>query len=500
MMNRRNKINILHSRVLKKSEHIHDFFTAIEIYDYYTLSGANENIYLVDCFQISKSAYHNEEMDHQSIKQSECIKEILFTVGIEYIFERKIVDYLLSYVHADVVNVDLCYALLASVMMFSNEYIRISSQCLANEISIIAMLMQYNGGLDFRVQNNSLTKFICHAWNQHIDHAIILSFTNHQQMIDHCNCILVDTDVKWRQMSEKKQIQIYDDAVCSKPIRSEYILGSGIYGSVYEATVQNDRIALKIIPIDNQEGFGRREMIEWYILSHCQHENIITLHGYGWNVHASKFMLGLELMEGHLKLLHKSDLTLSVQQSLIRQLLKGVIYLHEHHIIHGDIHLRNILISNMQLKITDFGISVLDYEKELIDGLFYPIDCRPIEVLLRAQPYTNKMDVWATGCVIYYLLMGEDMWKQIDFPYDEKSSEFQNEKRMIQAIVNRFGPITSARLTNTARMTNLQIKPDKTIAFDVFEPYASILLRFFTYSDVKRCTAAEGLQLFEASW
>lgn len=85
------------------------------------------------------------------------------------------------------------------------------------------------------------------------------------------------------------------------------------------------------------------------------------------------------------------------------QVLQGVERLHEQNICHRDIKPQNILISGKEVKIIDFNSSVLSAER---------INYKRTGTLEFSAPeklhdsYTNKVDLWACGIILYMLLVG----------------------------------------------------------------------------------------------
>ena len=81
-------------------------------------------------------------------------------------------------------------------------------------------------------------------------------------------------------------------------------------------------------------------------------------------------------------------------------------YCHSKNIIHRDVKPENILVClhNDQLKLSDFGWSVMDYEKrKTICGT---PDYLPPEMYIK-EKHTFKADIWCLGVLIYELASGE---------------------------------------------------------------------------------------------
>ncbi|KAJ3268432.1 hypothetical protein HDV01_002756 [Terramyces sp. JEL0728] len=92
---------------------------------------------------------------------------------------------------------------------------------------------------------------------------------------------------------------------------------------------------------------------------------------------------------------------------VMEQLVEGLLYLHSNGIIHRDLKLSNLLLTDCgNLKIADFGLAVKlsdpDGEQKTMCGT--PNYISP-EIVSR-NPYGLSSDVWAVGCLMVTLLTG----------------------------------------------------------------------------------------------
>jgi cyclin-dependent kinase 8/11 len=108
-------------------------------------------------------------------------------------------------------------------------------------------------------------------------------------------------------------------------------------------------------------------------------------------------------------------------RSVLWQLLRGVAYLHDRHVMHRDLKPSNILIMGPDnarepgcVKIADFGLarSVRAPLRPLSEnGVVVTIWYRAPELLLGAKHYTRGVDVWAVGAIFGECLSGRALFK-----------------------------------------------------------------------------------------
>lgn len=97
---------------------------------------------------------------------------------------------------------------------------------------------------------------------------------------------------------------------------------------------------------------------------------------------------------------------------IIKQVMQALQYLHSKNIAHRDLKLENILFAspdtnNLKLKLIDFGFAQkFDREKGMTLILGSPLYMAP-ELVKRTPGYTDKVDIWALGCITYLLLSGQ---------------------------------------------------------------------------------------------
>ncbi|KAH0791744.1 CAMK family protein kinase [Histomonas meleagridis] len=99
-----------------------------------------------------------------------------------------------------------------------------------------------------------------------------------------------------------------------------------------------------------------------------------------------------------------------------RQILEGLVYLHDNHVIHRDLKLQNFLLdSEWKLKIADFGLSakIIDDDEKRMTICGTPGYLSP-EVIGHREGQTTSVDIWATGVCAFLMLTGHQPFQSKD--------------------------------------------------------------------------------------
>lgn len=196
------------------------------------------------------------------------------------------------------------------------------------------------------------------------------------------------------------------------------VLGRGSFGVVKEATnkATGSRWAIKAV---NKEKAGtsavkllEREVL---IMKKIDHKHLVHLEEI---YETSKRMyLVMELCDagGVQKLLEKKTrLTEKETWTVINQLAHAVAYLHDCDIVHRDLKLENILLSQpvgnelLNIKLTDFGLSFVKGGVGS-DSMMQSVCGTPIYMapeVIDDLGYSQQCDIWSIGVIMYTLLTG----------------------------------------------------------------------------------------------
>ncbi|TAQ90811.1 hypothetical protein B7494_g882 [Chlorociboria aeruginascens] len=228
--------------------------------------------------------------------------------------------------------------------------------------------------------------------------------------------------------------------------KSLAILGEGAFGQVHKAINIKDgkKVAIKIL----SEG-GEREMNEVNIISNLDHvsslvdvlcriltyekENIIKYEG-GFRLYSGQICIVMELAVNDLykhQIARKngrgrSYLSLQCIQSISRQALSALCYLHSKDVTHRDLKPTNILVTNWDadtdiptIKLADFGLAAISSRHTTFCGTegYIAPEVKRLEEFRKAEykdvmsfprssllSYDKSADIWTLGKILQDLI------------------------------------------------------------------------------------------------
>uniref|UniRef100_A0A0K0G287 Serine/threonine-protein kinase polo (inferred by orthology to a D. melanogaster protein) n=1 Tax=Strongyloides venezuelensis TaxID=75913 RepID=A0A0K0G287_STRVS len=199
------------------------------------------------------------------------------------------------------------------------------------------------------------------------------------------------------------------DPITGNQYNREKFLGKGASGKCYLFTDLETRkkYAGKIIMMNTL--FNELDMIhnETSIQKSLRHQNIIRMFGH---FDCSRYTcMILELCDGTLEdvLERLNFLDEPSCRFVVREVARGISYLHEKQIIHRDIKPDNIFLTkDMDVKIGDFGIAIRheDPTEKIMESCGTRIYLSPES--LNRYGYSFGVDVWALGVTLYKMIVG----------------------------------------------------------------------------------------------
>ncbi|POG70978.1 kinase-like domain-containing protein [Rhizophagus irregularis DAOM 181602=DAOM 197198] len=187
-------------------------------------------------------------------------------------------------------------------------------------------------------------------------------------------------------------------------------IGSGGFGKIYKTKCNSlGTVAIKEITIDIEVDI-KRFIKELKLHSQIKHERIILFHGISRDEHKGHYLVLEYAKQGNLrefitKRFKEGEFKWAERKRLAIQIAEGLRYLHnEKNIIHRDLHTKNILIDDGNVKISDFGLS------KNLDSTTISTDNRAFGVIPFVDPQKlnnknfvldKKSDIYSLGMVLW---------------------------------------------------------------------------------------------------
>eukprot|EP01117_Protostelium_nocturnum_P012976 TRINITY_DN4804_c0_g1_i1.p1 TRINITY_DN4804_c0_g1~~TRINITY_DN4804_c0_g1_i1.p1 ORF type:complete len:683 (+),score=211.14 TRINITY_DN4804_c0_g1_i1:73-2121(+) len=204
------------------------------------------------------------------------------------------------------------------------------------------------------------------------------------------------------------------------------LLGKGGFSEVYKAFDMDDMqyVACKIHqlntmwPEKKKENYMKHALRESEIHKSVVHNRIVRLYDV-FEINENSFCTILEYCNGQdldIYLKTQSFLTEREAKSIITQIFSGLAYLNElkKPIIHYDLKPGNILLSDGEVKITDFGLSkIMEEDQDALEltsqgaGTYWYLPPECFEMGKEPPKISSKVDVWSAGVIFFQMLYGK---------------------------------------------------------------------------------------------
>ena len=204
-------------------------------------------------------------------------------------------------------------------------------------------------------------------------------------------------------------------------VHQSQVLGTGSYGSVVKASLDDLPCAAKILhqiimrsDDPGAHDFAARYDQECQLLRELRHPCIVTFLGLVETPHTLQPILLMELMDESLTSFLERDAThplpFCLQVNITHNTCLALAYLHAKGVIHRDMSSNNVLIdAGTRAKVTDFGMSkIADGNPRMTrSGLAQcpgTLAFMPPEALCPKPSYTDKFDIFSAGVLIIQVI------------------------------------------------------------------------------------------------
>ena len=192
------------------------------------------------------------------------------------------------------------------------------------------------------------------------------------------------------------------------------LLGKGGFAKCYEFINQETEhsSAAKIIPKKSLvKSRAKQKLIsEIKIHKSLHHPNIVAFEHYFEDSENVYLLIEICLNQTLNELLkRRKKLTELEVQCYAVQIIKALKYLHSHRVIHRDLKLGNLFISDkMEIKVGDFGLATkLEFDGERKRTVCGTPNYIAPEILEGKAGHSYEVDIWSLGVIMYTLIIGK---------------------------------------------------------------------------------------------
>ena len=222
-----------------------------------------------------------------------------------------------------------------------------------------------------------------------------------------------------------------DSGLLDETLRIKCILGEGGYSTVYKVRDEdkNKEYAAKIV-----ETYCKDEYKINQILTNTNNKHFIKLISFSQGdvnletgTDFKRYFLFELASKGNLKdyIDNMNGFSKLLSKIIFKEILEAMRIMHSKGICHRDIKPANILLDTEEfvIKITDFGLSVICSEYELISGSYGTEQYMAPEVLKDKDYDGKKADIFSLGVLLLNIRTGKYLFEKANYSKDDKISK-----------------------------------------------------------------------------
>ncbi|PRP81759.1 putative LRR receptor-like serine/threonine-protein kinase [Planoprotostelium fungivorum] len=223
----------------------------------------------------------------------------------------------------------------------------------------------------------------------------------------HSQVVMVD-------MSNMNMSPVEKSILCYEELENMIMIGSGAFGIVFSAQWRGIKVAVKQV---KAEYVDEKQVSEFLHENLRPHPNVVLFMGI--TVPPSPLSIITEYCGGGSLLSYlrnnEEKVTLEEKMKFVTQIAQGMLHLHMEKIIHRDLAVRNILLTNhLDAKVADFGMSRQQMDDvQTTASTIGPIRWMAPEAM-KERKYSHKTDVYSFGVLVWEIVTNREPYEDMD--------------------------------------------------------------------------------------
>ena len=277
---------------------------------------------------------------------------------------------------------------------------------------------------------------------------------------------------------EEKIIKVTGDVQIRKYLKGR-LLGKGGFAKCYEFTCSDTKkvSASKVVTKSSLvKSRAKQKLIsEIKIHKSLHHPSIVGFEHYFEDTENVYILLEMCHNQSLNELLKRRKRLTEIEvQCYLVQMIKALKYLHSHRVIHRDLKLGNLFLTDkMELKVGDFGLATkLEFEGERKRTVCGTPNYIAPEILDGKTGHSYEVDIWSLGVICYTLIIGKPPFETQDVKTTYKRIKMNSYTFPDGAIISDSAKNLITEILNTDPLKRPGL--DQILAHDFFNQGTSI--------------------------